>query len=265
MRPRRDVNGHGTHVASTVLGTGAASDGLERGVAPGARLIVGKVLADEGFGQDSWIIDGMEWAAAHADVVNMSLGTCEADDGTDPMSQALNTLSAETGALFVVAAGNAGAEQTVGSPGAADAALTVGAVDGTDQLAWFTSQGPRAGDMAHQARPRRTGRRRQRRALAVVAPRAGPVQTMSGTSMATPHVAGAAAVLAQRHPGWSGAQLKDALMSSTKELEGQGAVPGRHRAPRRRRRGARHGHATGRRSSGSTAGRTPRRPPWPAR
>ena len=46
--------------------------------------------------------------------------------------------------------------------------------------------------------------------------------TLSGTSMATPHVAGAAAVLAQRHPGWSGAQLKDALMSSTKELEGQG-------------------------------------------
>ena len=148
MRRPQDVNGHGTHVASTVLGTGAASDGLERGVAPGARLIVGKVLSDEGFGQDSWIIDGMEWAATHADVVSMSLGTGEASDGTDPMSQALNTLSTETGALFVVAAGNAGAEQTVGSPGAADAALTVGGVDSTDQLAWFTSQGPRIGDMA---------------------------------------------------------------------------------------------------------------------
>ncbi len=218
----RDLAGHGTHVASTVLGTGAASDGLERGVAPGARLIVGKVLSDDGYGQDSWIIDGMEWAAARADVVNLSLGTSEANDGTDPMSQALNSLSAETGTLFVVAAGNAGGEQTIGSPGAADAALTVGAVDGTDQLTWFTSQGPRVGDMAIKPDLVAPGVDVNAARSQWSAEGEGPYVALSGTSMATPHVTGAAAVLAQRHPDWSGAQLKDALMSATKELEGQG-------------------------------------------
>ena len=59
-----DVNGHGTHVASTIVGTGAASDGDNKGVAPGADLIVGKVLGGpEGYGQDSWVLAGMEWAA----------------------------------------------------------------------------------------------------------------------------------------------------------------------------------------------------------
>ncbi len=58
-----DYKGHGTHVASTIAGTGAASGGSEQGVAPGVRLHIGKVLDSEGSGQDSWIIAGMEWAA----------------------------------------------------------------------------------------------------------------------------------------------------------------------------------------------------------
>jgi subtilisin family serine protease len=215
----KDVNGHGTHVASTVLGTGAASSGVEKGVAPGARLIVGKVLGDDGFGQDSWIIDGMEWAAAHADVVSMSLGTAEPSDGTDPMSQAIDTLSADTNALFVVAAGNVGAEQSIGSPAAADAALTVGAVDGSDQLAWFSSMGPRFGDQA--MKPDLVGP-----GVDINAARSqwtegsGYYQSLSGTSMATPHVAGAAAVLAARHPAWGAVELKNALMSTSALLPG---------------------------------------------
>ena len=104
-----DRHGHGTHVASTIAGTGAASDGKEKGVAPGARLHIGKVLDNDGSGQDSWIIAGMEWAARdqHAKIISMSLGGGPTD-GTDPMSQAVNALSAETGALFIIAAGNAG-------------------------------------------------------------------------------------------------------------------------------------------------------------
>ncbi|WP_392841036.1 S8 family serine peptidase [Streptomyces sp. LN500] len=58
-----DFHGHGTHTASTIAGTGSASDGKERGVAPGARLEIGKVLNGRGSGQESWIIAGMEWAA----------------------------------------------------------------------------------------------------------------------------------------------------------------------------------------------------------
>lgn len=222
-----DRNGHGTHVTSTVGGSGAASDGGERGVAPGATLAVGKVLSDEGSGSESQIIAGMEWAArdVHAKVVSMSLGSTEASDGTDPMAQAVNTLSQETGALFVIAAGNTGAPSSVGSPGAADAALTIGAVDSADEAAYFTSAGPRHGDNALKPDLSAPG-------VDILAARSrlaggsGFYTSMSGTSMATPHVAGVAALLAQEHPDWTGARLKDALMSTSKQLDASAYVLG---------------------------------------
>ncbi|MDW6058855.1 S8 family serine peptidase [Streptomyces sp. FXJ1.4098] len=71
----QDGFGHGTHVAATIAGGGAASDGRRKGVAPGAKLLVGKVLNNAGEGYSSWIIEGMEWAAASgAKVISMSLG-----------------------------------------------------------------------------------------------------------------------------------------------------------------------------------------------
>ncbi|MFG1915388.1 S8 family serine peptidase [Micromonospora sp. NPDC048898] len=212
-----DRVGHGTHVASTIAGTGAASGGHEKGVAPDARLAIGKVLSDDGYGMDSWILAGMEWAAREADarVVNMSLGSNQPSDGTDPMSQAVNTLSAETGALFVIAAGNAGLPGSVSAPGAADAALTVGAVDGADQLAPFSSQGPRISDEAIKPELTAPGVG-VLAARSQYAPGEGSYQSMDGTSMAAPHVAGAAALLAAKHPGWTGQRLKDALVSTTK-------------------------------------------------
>ncbi|MBD0417657.1 S8 family serine peptidase [Streptomyces sp. TRM S81-3] len=215
-----DRHGHGTHVTSTVGGSGAASDGKEKGVAPGATLAVGKVLNDQGSGSESEIIAGMEWAARDvgADIVSMSLGSTEPSDGTDPMAQAVNTLSRETGALFVIAAGNTGAPSSIGSPGAADAALTVGAVDSADEAAWFTSAGPRYGDNALKPDLSAPG-------VGILAARSrlsegsGDYTSMDGTSMATPHVAGVAALLAEQHPDWTGAQLKDALMSTSKRLD----------------------------------------------
>ncbi|CAL9436069.1 S8 family serine peptidase [Streptomyces sp. enrichment culture] len=230
-----DRNGHGTHVTSTVGGSGAASSGKEKGVAPGATLAVGKVLSDEGFGSESEIIAGMEWAArdVDADIVSMSLGSTEPSDGTDPMAEAVNTLSRETGALFVIAAGNTGTPSSIGSPGAADAALTVGAVDSADQAAWFTSAGPRYGDNALKPDLSAPG-------VGILAARSrltegsGDYTGMDGTSMATPHIAGVAALLAEQHPDWTGARLKDALMSTSKELDasayqlgaGRVSVPG---------------------------------------
>ncbi|MFH9813889.1 S8 family serine peptidase [Streptomyces sp. NPDC017230] len=215
-----DRNGHGTHVASTVGGSGAASDGKEKGVAPGATLAVGKVLSDQGTGSESEIIAGMEWAArdVDADIVSMSLGSTEPSDGSDPMAQAVNTLSRETGALFVIAAGNTGSPSSIGSPGAADAALTIGAVDAADEAAWFTSGGPRYGDNALKPDLSAPG-------VGILAARSrlsegsGDYTSMDGTSMATPHVAGVAALLAEEHPDWSGARLKDALMSTSKRLD----------------------------------------------
>jgi subtilisin family serine protease len=215
-----DRNGHGTHVASTVGGSGAASGGKEKGVAPGATLAVGKVLSDQGSGSESEIIAGMEWAArdVDADIVSMSLGSTQASDGTDPMAQAVNTLSRETGALFVIAAGNTGSPSSIGSPGAADSALTVGAVDSTDRAAWFTSAGPRYGDNALKPDLSAPG-------VGILAARSrltegsGDYTAMDGTSMATPHIAGVAALLAEQHPDWTGARLKDALMSTSGQLD----------------------------------------------
>ncbi|GHC49482.1 hypothetical protein GCM10010349_13710 [Streptomyces flavofungini] len=218
----KDRVGHGTHVASTAAGTGAKSGGRFKGVAPGAKVLNGKVLGDDGRGSDSGIIAGMEWAAAQgADVVNLSLGGAD-DIGVDPLEEAVNRLSADRGVLFAVAAGNEGYRGSIDSPGSADAALTVGAVDGHDKPAGFSSEGPRAGDAAVKPDVTAPGVD----ITAAAAPGSGIEKevgqkpegylTISGTSMATPHAAGAAALLKQRHPDWQAADLKRALTSSTK-------------------------------------------------
>ncbi|MEI5521170.1 S8 family serine peptidase [Streptomyces brasiliscabiei] len=218
----RDGHGHGTHVASTIAGSGAASDGKRKGVAPGAELLVGKVLDDTGSGQGSWIIAGMEWAArSGAKVVSMSLGNT-ASGPSDVLSETVDELSASTGTLFVIAAGNSGpGEQTVGTPGIADSALTVGAVDRSDKLASFSSRGPRLGDSAVKPEITAPGVAvTAARAAGTTMPNSTPVDdnytTASGTSMATPHVAGAAALVAQAHPDWTGPQIKQALASTAK-------------------------------------------------
>ncbi|GGW85014.1 hypothetical protein GCM10010297_02090 [Streptomyces malachitofuscus] len=216
-----DKVGHGTHVASIAAGTGAKSKGKFKGVAPGAKVLNGKVLDDSGFGDDSGILAGMEWAAAQgADVINMSLGGMDTAE-VDPLEAAVNKLSAEKGVLFAIAAGNEG-PQSIGSPGSADAALTVGAVDGKDRLADFSSTGPRVGDGA--VKPDVTAPGVDITAASAkgndiakeVGEKPAGYMTISGTSMATPHVAGAAALLKQQHPDWSSAELKGALTASTK-------------------------------------------------
>ncbi|MEU5943686.1 S8 family peptidase [Micromonospora sp. NPDC047548] len=213
-----DKNGHGTHVSSTIAGTGAASGGRYRGMAPGVKLLEGKVLNKFGSGSESGIIQGMVWAVEqNADIVNMSLGGSVPDAGRDSLSQALNALSASSDTLFVVAAGNDGAPETIGSPGAADAALTVGSVTKTGALSSFSSQGPRSYDLAIKPDIAAPG-------SDIVAARAAGTYSasavdkyysrLSGTSMATPHVAGAAALLAQKHPDWDGERLKAALVGA---------------------------------------------------
>lgn len=238
-----DKNGHGTHVASTIAGSGAASDGVNKGVAPGADLIIGKVLSNGGSGEDSGIIAAMEWAKAEgADVVSMSLGSSIPDDGTDPMSQAVDALSADGGPLFVIAAGNAYGAGTIGSPGSAEKALTVAAVDKQDARADFSSMGPLTRSYGLKPDLSAPGVDINAAASQAVPGISGMYQQMSGTSMATPHVAGAAAILKQRHPDWSGQRIKDALMTSSKRLpdytpyeQGTGRSTSRRRSTRRSR------------------------------
>ncbi|MEW2079563.1 S8 family serine peptidase [Streptomyces sp. NPDC013433] len=221
-----DRGGHGTHVASVITGSGARSGGRFKGVAPDARILDGKVLDDSGSGYDSGILAGIDWAVAEgARVVNMSLGAADAP-GLDPLELAVNRYSEEEGILFAVAAGNSGpGAGTLDSPGSAAQALTVGAVDRADAVADFSGTGPTA-DGALKPDIAAPG-------VGIVAAKAAegyqgdPAEdgyvTMSGTSMAAPHVAGAAALLVQQHPGWSGRRIKRALTSS--------AVAGRSAGP----------------------------------
>ncbi|MGM1059922.1 S8 family serine peptidase [Saccharothrix sp. Mg75] len=209
-----DLDGHGTHVAATVAGSGTGY----RGVAPDARVLDGKVCSRGGCAE-SWILAGLQWAVDQgADVVNLSLGGTDTP-GPDPLEEAVDALSASSGTLFVVAAGNSGGPGTIGSPGSADAALTVGAVDRDDGIAPFSSRGPRVGDGGVKPDITAPG-------VDIVAAKAarGTIGTpvgdghvaLSGTSMATPHVAGAAALIAQQHPDWDGERIKAALMATAK-------------------------------------------------
>ncbi|MEU9256482.1 S8 family serine peptidase [Streptomyces sp. NPDC048270] len=217
-----DRHGHGTHVASTVAGSGAGSGGSRKGVAPGVRILDGKVLGDDGFGSYSDIVSGMQWAVDQgAKIVSMSIGGYD-DPGVDPMEDAVARLSGQ--ALFVVAAGNDGdGARTVNSPGSAPAALTVGAVDKQDRIADFSSRGP---TVDGESKPDVTAPGVDITAAQSTQsgyPPGDGYQTMSGTSMATPHVAGAAALLLQQHPAWSGAQLKALLTGSAKPDPALGA------------------------------------------
>ncbi|MDH6464771.1 subtilisin family serine protease [Micromonospora sp. A200] len=222
-----DRVGHGTHVASTIAGSAAASQGRHKGVAPGATLYSAKVCMAEGC-PESAILAGMTWAAEQGvKVVNMSLGGPDSP-GTDPVEAALTDLTSRYGVLFVVSAGNSGeaGESTVSSPGGVAEALTVGAVSKTGELAEFSSQGPRAGDAGIKPDMTAPG-------VGIVAARSSTSDlwpddenpqyaSLNGTSMAAPHVAGAAAILAQQHPDWSPERIKSTLMAAAQPNAGIG-------------------------------------------
>ncbi|MFE3827815.1 S8 family peptidase [Streptomyces sp. NPDC059092] len=218
-----DHFGHGTHVASTAAGSGAKSGGRYKGVAPGAKILDGKVLDDSGFGDDSGIIAGMQWAADQgAQVANLSLGGGDTAE-VDPLEAAVDRLSAEKNILFVIAAGNEGPDaETIGSPGSAASALTVGAVDRKDAIADFSSVGPTAdGSLKPDITAPGVDIVAAKAAQGRIGDPAGDgYVSMSGTSMATPHVAGAAALLAQQHPDWSGQRIKQTLTASAKPGSG---------------------------------------------
>ncbi len=220
-----DLNGHGTHTASTVAGSGIASDGKYVGMAPGAQLLVGKVLSDTGSGTTSGILAGMQWAVDNgADIVNMSLGgSVTSCDG--PLVDMVEELSDD--ALFVISAGNSFLRETIGSPGCSPKALTVGAIDRAGNTAEFSSRGPSPD--GHSAKPDITSQ-----GVSVIAAASGgkgdyAYRANSGTSMSAPHVAGGAALVLQARPDLTPAQLKAVLTSSVADTRAhvldQGAGP----------------------------------------
>lgn len=216
-----DDNGHGTHVAGII-----AANGNLTGVAPGAKLLAYKALGSDGSGSMSNVILGVERAmdpnddgntADHADVISMSLGG--SGDVDDPICRAVQS-AIDAGVVVVVAAGNSGPSMgTVASPGVAPNAITVGAVNETGALAPFSSRGvPNSLTIKPEISAPGVN-------ILSTVPFAGTkhssssgYSSMSGTSMATPHVSGAVALLLQLHPLWTPAQVKSALISSSSEL-----------------------------------------------
>jgi subtilisin family serine protease len=190
-----DCNGHGTHVAGTVGG------GYGYGVAPGVTLISARVLNCQGSGSTSGIIYAMDWIASQGRrpaVANMSLG----GSASASLDDAVRNLTA-FGVTTVVAAGNDNADACTQSPARAADAVTVGATDQSDRRATFSNYGS---------------------CVDIFAPGVSIVSayynsnnglaSMSGTSMATPHVVGAAAIELGKNPSMSPAAVRNALVAN---------------------------------------------------
>jgi subtilisin family serine protease len=217
-----DDNGHGTHVAGIV-----GANGNLKGVAPDSKLLAYKVCDAYGSCWNSDIISALEMAAdpdgnpATNDgpqVINLSLGGGGSPD--DSLSQAVDN-TVDLGIVVAAAAGNYGPYyESLGSPAVARKALTVAASDKSDKLASFSSRGPVI-DFPDVLKPDITA---PGVSIGSTVPISGdlgsPVryQELSGTSMATPHIAGAAALIKQLHPTWTPDMIKANLMNTAKDL-----------------------------------------------
>ncbi|WP_028988346.1 S8 family serine peptidase [Thermicanus aegyptius] len=212
-----DDNGHGTHVASIAAGEGEANSSY-KGVAPGAALVGLKVLDRNGSGTMSNVTAAIDWAISNKaaygiEVLNLSLGTSGSSDGTDTTSLAVNR-AVDAGLTVVVAAGNSGPSQyTVGSPGAAEKAITVAAMGDLGEngfyLAGFSSRGYTADGRVKPdiAAP----------GVNITAAKAGTTNgyvTYSGTSMATPFTAGTVALMLDANPSLTPVSIKNLLGST---------------------------------------------------
>lgn len=227
-----DQHGHGTHVAGIALGTDAHI--LFRGIAPGAGLVDVQVLDAFGTGRTSNVIAGIEHCilrrkAWGIGVINMSLGSSKPSDGTDPLSQAVNR-AVQAGIVVVVSAGNDGAAGAIGSPAAADDAITVaGSIDNStvlrtdDTIALFSTRGPRLSDgdsnTEDEKKPDVTA---PSQILSAEADTVSGYIGLSGTSMSAPHVAGLAALLLQAQPTLRPLALKKRILETAEDFGASG-------------------------------------------
>ncbi|MEK4921543.1 S8 family serine peptidase [Cytobacillus sp. FSL R5-0569] len=226
-----DRQGHGTHVAGTVLAHGGSDGQGVYGVAPDAKLWAYKVLGDNGSGYSDDIAAAIRHVADQATstgskvVINMSLGS----SGKDSLISSAVDYAYNKGVLVVAAAGNSGSgSNTIGYPGALVNAVAVAALEnvqqnGTYRVANFSSRGNPSTDGDYVI---------QERDIEVSAPGAavestwynGGYNTISGTSMATPHVAGLAAKIWAANPSWSKSTLRTELQNRAKVYDIKGGV-----------------------------------------
>ena len=201
-----DDNGHGTHCAG-IIGARQNGTGII-GIAPQASIYAVKALDNTGAGNNSDIIAGIDWSIGQGvDIISMSLGSKYSSTALQNACDSANN----AGILVVAAAGNNGTAKvsktadTINYPARYASVIAVGATDNNNVRAYFSSTG---------------------KELDVVAPGyqivsdsyTGGVTTMSGTSMATPYVAGDLALLKQAHPSYTSTQIRNLLESTCKDL-----------------------------------------------
>jgi subtilisin family serine protease len=207
-QPVQDLHGHGTHTAGTACGPQAPAGPIQRyGIAFRSQIFIGKVLTNSGSGTQAQVLAGMNWAIANrCAVISMSLG---AQIPVQPSYTAAGSAALAAGCLIVAASGNASNRPSMISPAGAPAnsptIMSVAAVDSNLRVAPFSNGGKvdiaGPGVNVFSSWPRPTLH-----------------NTISGTSMATPHVAGCAALWAESSPGLRGAALRARLVSSARHL-----------------------------------------------
>jgi subtilisin family serine protease len=198
-----DDNGHGAHVAGIIAGINNTIGVV--GVGHKIDLYAVKVLSSSGSGFISDIIEGIQWSVTNnMDVINMSLGTSsDLQSFHDAVIAAKNA-----GIVVVAAAGNSGpGDNTVLYPGKYPEAITVSALNSSNNIASFSSRGPEV-DLAAPGQS------------IYSTYRSGGYATLSGTSMAAPHVAGAAALVLSNHPGFTPSQVQTHLQNNAEFLYG---------------------------------------------
>lgn len=213
-----DRQGHGTHCIGTACGPKSPTSQIRYGIAHGAQIYVGKVLSNAGSGRESWVLAGIDWAVSSGcEIISMSLGRAvQPNEPPDPFYERAGAHALDNGSLIVAAAGNESWRQynairPVGAPANASTIMAVGAVDAKMKIANFScgTVNPAGGEV-NIVGP----------GVDILssfpAPRA--YERLSGTSMATPHVAGIAALYAESDPSLRGKALWTALQSAAADI-----------------------------------------------
>jgi len=218
-----DEYGHGTHCAGIICGKGISSDFQYVGVAPDAKYFAIKILNENGDGNFETFLLGIEKAldpngdgdySDHADIISLSFGTDKPGRPDDQFCKVVDNI-VDIGVIVVAAAGNLGpGSNTITSPGCARQSICVGSTDKQDIVATSSSRGPVEWNGNYMIKPD------------IVAPgvsitstkNGGGYVAKSGTSMATPHVAGAAALILQANPDYTPEKVKKILMENAKNL-----------------------------------------------
>lgn len=214
----QDGHGHGTHVAGTACGPLNPGVLPRYGIAYESELFVGKVLSNAGRGSDTSVLAGIEWAIQNkCDIVSMSLGSpISPGQSFSPIYEAVAKRALAQDTLIIAAAGNESTRPNhinpVGRPANSPSILAVGALDAMLQVAQFSNGGVNASGGQ----------------IDIVAPGVNVYSSVPqpklydrfrGTSMATPHVAGIAALLAEANPGMRGGTLGWLLLQSARRLD----------------------------------------------